>query len=57
VLAADALEDHHARTEAFGHGVRSSQEALRDLLDQLEKNCEAALWPLPTYREMLSPLV
>ena len=57
VLVAEALEDHHARTEAFGHGVRSAQDTLRDLLDQLEKNCEAALWPVPTYREMLSPLI
>lgn len=57
VLDADGHENMKARTAAFGNKVRTEQEALRDVLDQLEKNCNAKLWPLPPYREMMAPLV
>ena len=45
------------RTEAYGNGVREAQELLRDVLDQLEKDCSAARWPIPVYRELLAPLI
>jgi glutamine synthetase len=50
-------EDHALRTEAYGVGVREAQELLRDVLDQLEKDCAASRWPIPVYRELLAPLV
>jgi glutamine synthetase len=50
-------EDNGRRTEAYGHGVREAQELLRDVLDQLEKDCAADRWPIPVYRELLAPLV
>jgi glutamine synthetase len=50
-------EDLHKRTEAFGGPVREAQEALRDALDNLEKDCAADLWPIPVYRELLAPLI
>jgi glutamine synthetase len=50
-------EDNGKRTEAFGTGVREAQELLRDVLDQLEKDCSAARWPIPVYRELLAPLI
>ncbi|BDU78719.1 glutamine synthetase III family protein [Mesoterricola sediminis] len=57
MVAADAREDLHARTEAFGGPVRHAQELLRDVLDQLEKDCAASRWPIPVYRELLAPLI
>ena len=48
---------HEKRTEAFGVGVREAQELLRDVLDQLEKDCAAARWPIPVYRDLLAPLI
>ena len=50
-------EDNGKRTEAFGVGVREAQESLREVLDTLEKDCSAARWPIPVYRELLAPLV
>ena len=55
--AAEAIEDLHARTEAFGNSVNQSKHALREVLDQLEEACDADLWPLPKYWQLLSPLV
>jgi glutamine synthetase len=54
---AEALEDNHARTEAFGHSVNGAKHRLREVLDELEEACDADLWPLPKYWELLSPLV
>ncbi len=54
---AEALEHHEARTEAFGHSVRVAMEALRDVLDTLEEGCNAEIWPLPKYRDLLAPLL
>ena len=53
---AESVESLHARTVAFGHQVRRAQDELRDVLDSLEESCDADLWPLPKYREMLAPL-
>ena len=50
-------EDNGKRTEAFGGPVREAQELLRDVLDQLEKDTNADLWPIPVYRELLAPLI
>jgi glutamine synthetase len=57
LATAEALEDLHARTEAFGHSVNESKHALRETLDALEDACDADLWPLPKYWELLAPLV
>ena len=57
LVAAEAIEDLHARTEAFGTQVNQSKHALREVLDQLEDACDADLWPLPKYWQLLSPLV
>jgi len=54
---AEAIEDLHDRTEAFGNSVNQSKHALREVLDQLEEACDADLWPLPKYWQLLSPLV
>jgi glutamine synthetase len=53
---AEAEEDHEARSAAFGLGVRNAMDALRDVLDALEEGCNAEFWPLPKYRDLLSPL-
>ena len=53
---AESVESLHARTVAFGHQVRQAQDDLRNVLDTLEESCDADLWPLPKYREMLAPL-
>jgi glutamine synthetase len=50
-------EDNGKRTEAFGGPVREAQELLRDVLDQLEKDTNAELWPIPVYRDLLAPLI
>jgi glutamine synthetase len=50
-------EDNGKRTEAFGGPVREAQELLRDVLDQLEKDTNADLWPIPVYRDLLAPLI
>ncbi|HJW73820.1 MAG TPA: glutamine synthetase III [Geothrix sp.] len=55
--AAEAIEDIYARTRAFGKEVNEGKHALREVLDQLEEACDADLWPLPKYWELLSPLV
>lgn len=57
LAAAEALEDLHARTEAFGHSVNQAKHTLREVLDALEDACDADLWPLPKYWELLAPLV
>jgi len=57
LAAAEALEDTHARTEAFGHPVNEAKHALREVLDHLEEACDADLWPLPKYWQLLSPLL
>ena len=57
MMAADAVEDIHKRTRAFGTTVREAQESLRDVLDQMEKDCAASRWPIPVYRELLAPLI
>jgi glutamine synthetase len=54
---AEGLEDLHARTEAFSSQVNQSKHALRETLDALEDACDADLWPLPKYWQLLSPLV
>ena len=54
---AEAIEDLHARTEAFGNEVNQSKHALREVLDALEDACDADLWPLPKYWQLLSPLL
>jgi glutamine synthetase len=50
-------EENGRRTEAYGSGVREAQELLRDVLDQLEKDCAASRWPIPVYRDLLAPLI
>ena len=57
MVAAGEVEDLHKRTHAYGREVRSAQEALREVLDQLEKDCSAGRWPIPVYRELLAPLI
>jgi glutamine synthetase len=57
LAAAEAIEDNHARTKAFGNQVNQSKHALREVLDRLEEACDADLWPLPKYWQLLSPLV
>ena len=57
MVAADATEEGHHKTAAFGGPVRAAQELLRDVLDQLEKDCSAQRWPIPVYRELLAPLI
>ena len=57
MVAAGEVEDLHKRTHAFGRDVRAAQEALREVLDQLEKDCSAGRWPIPVYRELLAPLI
>jgi len=27
------------------------------VLDQMEKDCAAARWPIPVYRDLLAPLI
>ena len=53
---AESVESLHARTVMFGHQVRQAQDDLRDVLDTLEESCDADLWPVPKYRELLAPL-
>jgi glutamine synthetase len=53
---AESVESLHARTVMFGHQVRQAQDDLRDVLDSLEESCDADLWPIPKYREMLAPI-
>jgi glutamine synthetase type III len=57
LAAAEAIEDNHARTLAFGGEVNQAKQALREVLDGLEEACDADLRPLPKYRELLAPLV
>jgi glutamine synthetase len=57
LAAAEAIEDLHARTEAFGGKVNQAKHALRETLDTLEDACDADLWPLPKYWQLLAPLV
>ncbi|MCE1227983.1 MAG: glutamine synthetase III [Firmicutes bacterium] len=57
MVFAESVTDLHDRTRAFGTAVKQTQEVLRDLLDQAEKDCAAKLWPMPVYRELLAPLI
>jgi glutamine synthetase len=57
LVEAEAIEDLHARTGAFGTKVNQSKHALREVLDHLEEACDADLWPLPKYWQLLAPLV
>jgi glutamine synthetase len=57
MVAAAELGDLRDRTRAFGIQVRQAQEALREVLDQLEKDCSGRRWPIPVYRELLAPLI
>ena len=57
LAAAEAIEDNYARTEAFGNNVNEAKHALREVLDHLEEACDADLWPLPKYWQLLSPLL
>ena len=57
MVSADDVSDLKACTAAFGGPVRQAQESLREVLDQLEKDAAAELWPIPVYREMLMPLI
>ncbi|MDE3033059.1 MAG: glutamine synthetase III [Acidobacteriota bacterium] len=54
---AEAVEELQLRTETFGTRVNEAKHALREVLDQLEEACDADLWPLPKYWQLLSPLV
>jgi len=54
---AEAVEDVYGRTEAFGNKVNEAKHALREVLDHLEEACDADLWPLPKYWQLLSPLL
>ena len=54
---AEAVEDVYGRTEAFGNRVNEAKHALREVLDHLEEACDADLWPLPKYWQLLSPLL
>ncbi len=56
VTQADHETSLHAHTAAFAAQVIPAQQALRESLDSLEEMCDARLWPLPKYREMLAPL-
>ncbi|HNF96851.1 MAG TPA: glutamine synthetase III [Pseudomonadota bacterium] len=53
---ADATDDLHKRTAAFARDVLPACQVLRESLDGLEDQCDARLWPLPKYRELLAPL-
>ena len=57
LAAAEATEDNHTRTEVFGQQVNEAKHALREVLDHLEEACDADLWPLPKYWQLLSPLL
>jgi glutamine synthetase len=57
MVRAESVDDLHACTKAYGTTVKQAQEALRELLDQAEKDCAAYLWPMPVYRELLAPLI
>jgi len=57
LVEAEAVEDVYARTEAFGSKVNATKHALREVLDHLEEACDADLWPLPKYWQLLSPLL
>ena len=56
VLGQAEATEGHAQTEMFGGKVMDAMTALREGLDLLEEICDARLWPLPKYREMLAPL-
>ena len=57
MVAAEEAEEGKACSVAFRDGVRGSMDALREVLDLLEKDCAAELWPIPPYRELMAPLV
>jgi glutamine synthetase type III len=57
MVSAAEVEEVHARTAAFAGTVRKAQESLREVLDQLEKDTAAELWPIPIYRKLLAPLI
>ncbi|MDX9871921.1 MAG: glutamine synthetase III [Clostridia bacterium] len=51
--AANGIEDIHYRSQAFRDQVGPAMAALRKSADGLEELVDDALWPLPTYAEML----
>jgi glutamine synthetase type III len=57
MVTAESAGDSAKTTEAYGCLALQAQEELRGVLDQLEKDCAAVLWPMPVYREMLAPLI
>jgi glutamine synthetase len=57
VAGAESAKSLHAQSTAFGVDVVAAQNGLRETLDRLEEICEAKLWPLPKYRELLAPLM
>ena len=52
-VAAHHVEDPMAHARHIKEKVRPAMAELRTVIDQLETQVEAGLWPLPTYREML----
>jgi glutamine synthetase len=56
VVKAAAVEDGTKKAEAFRDNVFSSLAELRKEVDAAEKIMPAALWPVPTYTEMLFKL-
>ena len=51
---AEAAADPHAHAEHIRDHVRPALNALRDAADAIEGSVASDLWPLPTYRAMLS---
>jgi glutamine synthetase len=51
--AAHHVEDPMAHARHIKEKVRPAMADLRSVIDQLESQVEAGVWPLPTYREML----
>jgi glutamine synthetase len=54
LVEAEGQKSPHAQSEAFGTKVCAAMSALRDVLDTIEEACDASLWPLPKYRELLA---
>ncbi len=45
--------DSQDQAQAYNKQVRPAMDAVRDVADKLEAVVDAAVWPLPTYAEML----
>jgi glutamine synthetase len=54
ILGADHGHDIHEHAKYVRDKVRPAMDALRDAADAVEGDVAADLWPLPTYRAMLS---